>query len=223
MIGTPCEGNEMLVSHEKRFVYLKCGKTASTSTEAFFQSYCGDTNLRHNVTQISPKGIISHPFHPSPGAQFYAHMPARELKPILGEDQWATYFKFANIRNPFDSVVSEYFDQKPYYKEDLSFESWWRRRRRRDSIWHMIEIDNRSAVDFVIRYENLIEDVGRACQLLDIDFDGDTFPQLRTIERPSVEGQKIPYEEVITSASLRDDIQSVFERTCLEFGYQYSR
>ena len=211
----------MLVSNEKRFVYLKCGKTASTSTEAFFQPFCGDTRLRTNVTQISQKGIVSHPFHPSPGTKFYAHMPARELKPILGDDKWESYYKFANVRNPFDATVSEYFDQKPYYKEDLSFDAWWKKRRRRDTIWSVIEINDQIAVDDVIRYENLVEDLVRVCKLLDIGFDHDTFPKLRTLERPSRDGRKLPYKEIITSAPIRDEIQAVFEKTFLAFDYQY--
>ena len=210
----------MLVSHEKKFIYLKCGKTASTSTEAFFHSYCGDTLCRTNVTQVSLQGIISYPFHPLPGTEFRAHIPARELKPILGKEKWETYLKFANVRNPFDAVVSTYFDQRRYYKEDLSFETWWRRRPRVDFIWTVIEINDSLAVDYVIRYETLLEDVERACHSLGIDFNPDAFPHLRTTERPSQDGSKVPYHEVITDA-LIDDVQTVFERTCTEFGYYY--
>jgi len=212
----------MLVSHEKKFIYLKCGKTASTSTEAFLQPYCGDTQCRTNVTQVSTQGIVSHPFHPLPGTEFRAHMPAQELKSILGDDIWEGYYKFANVRNPFDTVVSQYFDQKPYYKEDLTFEVWWWEKRPRDDIiWNIIEINDCLVTDYVIRYETLLDDVERVCELLEINFDPTAFPQLRTTERPSRDGGKLAYQEVITDALLIDDIRTVFERTCTKFGYDY--
>ncbi len=212
----------MLVSHDKKFIYLKCGKTASTSTEAFLQPYCGDTQFRTNVTQVSPKGIISHPFRPIPGTKFCAHMSAGELKPIVGDDKWGSYYKFANVRNPFDAAVSAYFGQKLHYKEDVTFEVWWWQHfSRNDFIWSVIEIDECLSVDYVIRYETLLDDIEYVCRLLGIDFDPGIFPQLRTKERPSQEGGKLPYQEVITDAFLIDDIRTVFERTCTEFGYDY--
>ena len=211
----------MLVSHQKEFVYLKCGKTASTSTEAFLQPYCGDTKLRLNVTQVSPRGIISHPYRPLPGTQFCAHMPAQHLKPVLGDEVWCDYFKFANVRNPFDAVVSAYFDQKPYYNDSPSFETWWRRWQKHDFIWSVIEIDDRLAVDDVIRYETLLNDLDRICRRLGIGFDRSAFPRERTTERPSRDGTKVPYQEVIPSTAVVEEIARVFDRTLTEFGYRY--
>lgn len=211
----------MLVSHDRKFIYLKCGKTASTSTESFLQPFCGDTQYVTDVTQVSQRGIISHPFHPLPGTEFRAHIPARELKAVLGEQIWESYYKIANVRNPFDSIVSAYFDQKPYYGDDPTFEIWWRDKfPRNDYIWDIIEIDDCLAVDYVIRCESLLEDVEHVCERLGIDFDANTFPKLRSTERPSRDGRKIPYQEVIPE-NLIDDIQAVFERTCSEFGYSY--
>ena len=212
----------MLVSHEKRFIYLKCGRTASTSTEAYFQPYCGDTELLSDITEISPKGIVAHSSPSVPGTQFYDHMEAQELKCILGDDTWYAYFKFANVRNPFDVVVSNYFDQAISCKEELSFETWWQRRRPfGDSMWSVITIDDQIAVNDVIRYENLLEDVGRVCEALEIGFDAGAFPGLRAEARPSRDGRKYPYEKIITEASLIEDIQIVFERTFTEYGYRY--
>ncbi|MEM1177301.1 MAG: sulfotransferase family 2 domain-containing protein [Acidobacteriota bacterium] len=211
----------MLVSHEKKFIYLKCGKTASTSTEAFLQAHCGDSELRLNVTQVSTRGIISHPFRPLPGTLFHAHMPARELKPVLGERVWSDYFKFANVRNPFDAVVSAYFDQKAYYPGNPSFEEWWRRWSAYDFIWSVIEIDDCLAVDGIVRYENLFDDLDRICRRLDIGFDRASFPRERAQERPAVGGLKIPYQEVIPSVEIAEEIAHVFARTLGEFGYRY--
>lgn len=57
----------MLLSHSKRFIYLKTGKTAGTSVEIFFQPYClPEEHICHHTPThtmeetISEAGIVGY-------------------------------------------------------------------------------------------------------------------------------------------------------------------
>lgn len=92
-------------------------------------------------------------------------------------------------------------------------ETWWWRWQKYDFIWSVIEIDDRLAVGDVIRYETLYDDLDRICRRLGIGFDRAVFPRERTTERPSRDGAKVPYQEVIPSTALVAEIARFFDRT----------
>ena len=127
----------MLVSHRYKFIFLKTRKTASTSAEFYFQSFCvgpdesippGDTLPYESMYGIIGKrgnrfteernlGIqTSFPFIRAPQqkklAKWHNHMSARKVRRQLDSDAWQGYFKFATIRNPFTKVISSYFFKK---------------------------------------------------------------------------------------------------------------
>lgn len=188
------------------------------------QGFCGDTQERVNVTQVSIKGIISHPFHPLPGTEFKAHSTAKDVKRILGDEIWDDYFVFANVRNPFDAVVSAFFDQKPYFSDGLTFEDWWFNYfNRQDFIWNVIQVDGHSGLDDVVRYESLEVDLQRICERLNIDFTASEFPRLRTTERPMQGDTKILYQDVLRANYLIKEVSDVFKYTVNEYSYEYER
>lgn len=102
----------MLVSHSHRFIYLKGFKVGGTSTEVFFQPVCQPPArpVTHaNDEFVGPEGIVGYR-----GARpardktpnFANHMGARQLRDALPPEVWSEYFKFANVRNPFNAVLS---------------------------------------------------------------------------------------------------------------------
>lgn len=179
----------MLVSHRKRFIYLKTRKTASTSTEIFLEPYCVDDPShvpQHSTRQlISDAGIVgSRREGVSAGDLFFNHMPAALVRERIGVQNFDDYLTICNVRNPYDKMVSRF---------------WWRlsgRGTRNDytslsfgdirgqfndyimrSDTALLDNDRSSyfiegpVVDQFIRFEHLSDDMARVCSLLNIDYD----------------------------------------------------
>ena len=102
----------MLVSHRYKFIYLKTYKTASTSTESYFERFCmpeGEWLQAHERQEyVSANGIIGARGVYAKNANWWNHMPAKVIREKLGEDIWGGYFKFCTIRNPFEKCISAF-------------------------------------------------------------------------------------------------------------------
>ena len=159
----------MLISFQHKFIFLKTFKTASTSSDIYFEQYCADdlTEQRQRMEIISDKGIVgARQFRKlvnKDEVSYFNHIPAKKLKESIGDDIFNSHYKFCNVRNPFDLLVSNYF----YYKKlkNLSFNEFintpsaLKKIIKRDS--KIYKIDNKIIVDDFIRYENIYEDIER--------------------------------------------------------------
>ena len=121
----------MIVSHKYRFIFLKTAKTAGTSIEIALSKFLGEQDI---ITPISaPDEVIRRDlgYHGPQNyrvplrqhrpveltraiflgrrKKFYNHMPAHEVRDMIGEKTWSDYYKFCFERNPFDRVISLYF------------------------------------------------------------------------------------------------------------------
>jgi len=144
----------MIISHSKRFIFIKTAKTAGTSIEVLLNG-------------ILESGDISTPFaYPEEGCQhynysrrfsltsellslpcnrwlpplreirrtlgdwrskraFYGHIPSWRVRSRIGHNRWSQYYKFAVERNPWDKVISSYwYKRKTYGPHDLDFDAY---------------------------------------------------------------------------------------------------
>jgi hypothetical protein len=114
-----CGKVNMLVSHMKKFIFLKTVKTGSTSTEIFLQDQCVAPGTYRDLSEInewlekpliSEFGIVG---SRGPTAHinnnFFNHMHGSQIRNEIGSDIWQEYFKVANIRNPWSKVISHFF------------------------------------------------------------------------------------------------------------------
>lgn len=110
------------------------------------------------------------------------HPTAAELR-NFDPDSWANYFKFCFIRNPYERALSDYRWRIPNTLDSgISFSEFLERLadvKRPDpegvvpktvSNWPIYTIDDRIAVDFIGRYENLTADFERVCREIRIPF-----------------------------------------------------
>lgn len=82
----------MLVNHERKFIAISVPKTGSTS-------------IHHGLMNAANKT-----FEAKNGAPAIYHLSARDIKSIMGDQQYNSYYSFGMVRNPFDRLVSLYHD-----------------------------------------------------------------------------------------------------------------
>ena len=153
----------MFINDEKKFVFVSVPKTGSTAI-----NMCAMDSWAH----------------PEP------HLHHASIKEILEKfPHCQDYFKFAFVRNPWDKVVSAYFNgiqdagHIRQWSEGLheykNFEEFVMNMESSDwSEWthflpssHFVKIDGQIAVDFVGRFENLEKDFQEVASTLGINGD----------------------------------------------------
>lgn len=172
----------MLISHLKKFIYLKTKKTAGTSVEVFLEPYClpPETVLDHTTdTIISDAGVVAARGGKPKG--YKNHMPAQRVKSLVGGDVWNNYLKICIIRNPYDKVVSYFWMncegklRQTIRNEGFDaardvFQHWLLVRPELPIDRAVYTIGNEICADFVLKYESLEEDHKALCEKLGIDY-----------------------------------------------------
>ncbi len=115
----------MLVSHEKKFIYLKTSITASTTIETYFETYCLPPQERGEISTMRDYNISEYSIVGARGKggwklKWWSHMPAVEIKNKLPKRVWNEYTKIACIRNPFDKVISYFYHLKALLGKSFS-------------------------------------------------------------------------------------------------------
>lgn len=161
----------MLVSHNYKFVFIKTIKTAGTSTEIFLEPYCirslGESHAR-KVT-ITDDGIVGTRMSQFAAQrdEYYNHMLPSKIREKIGSDIFDSYTKIANIRNPFDILVSHYHFEPLYVmfagNKKYSFEEYLFQtdvvEKLSQNYRELHFIEDKFIIDEVLRYENLQSDL----------------------------------------------------------------
>lgn len=183
----------MLISHSHKFIYTKTVKTASTSVEIFFERYCltVQDELEYLKTlpsefrneYISASGIIG--FRGTMDDReakiptWYNHMPASEIKRLIGEQLWNSYFKFFVIRNPYDKMISAFYFFNDVDRKIITltrdnqiklFRAWINAGKNLPIDRDKYTLERNYCMDFYIRFEYLIDDIQTICDRLKIKF-----------------------------------------------------
>lgn len=228
----------MILSHRHKFIFIKTNKTAGTSVEIALSKFCGQDDI---ITKISPPDektrkdlgyVGAQNYGPDPSAArklvnkiirrptntiFFNHMSAERVRSLIPENVWKTYYKFCIERNPWDRTVSAYF-WRTKSKDRPEMLDWLRdgghdilRRRGRE----LYLIDGAIAVDKVIRYENLAEDLETVRQQLGLPESLD-LPNAKSGSRKD----KRHYRDIMGDAE-REIVARDFEFEISTFGYQF--
>lgn len=162
----------MIISHTKKYIFLRTRKTASSSIElALFEKHFDInkdllyTGQRMPIPKKYSKGKLP-------------HCTAIRAKSLIPLDQWNSYFKFAFVRNPFDLFVSAYNYEckinkmgKPTQK---GFIIWAHDIINNDKKkWKqsnmMCNENGEIIINFVGKYENLQKDLNIICRKIGIE------------------------------------------------------
>lgn len=227
----------MLLSHTKKFIYLKTVKTAGTSVEAYFEPYClppgtpvrGDVRPE-SVTEFGIVGGRGKNVKKEEG-HWWNHMPAKIIKERLDASIWRQYFKFCVIRNPFDKVVSAFFffdsrnagDEEPLDTlgpDEIRsrFKKWILRKREGNGLIvndrNIYTIKKRICADYVIRFEALHDGIKHVCEQVGVPYDPAQLPTLKSGFRKQGMELRDFYDEE-TSAIVAEQYQFEMDH----FGY----
>jgi hypothetical protein len=230
----------VIVSHKHRFIFLKTARTAGSSIEVALQPFLGPDDIiggrnwkpwvpgkakrgRNHLRGLARAGIyvprgISR-FVPQLSG-FYPHMPARQVRTLIGDEIWNSYFKFSIERNPWDRQVSQFFYRhRRRSGESLTFElhitSWWYRATNSVVMdnWGVYTADNSIAVDRVLRFENLAQDFSEVCSRLGLE--GAILPHINMSSK-----RDRPYRDFYNERT-KAVVGGWYRREIEAFGYEF--
>lgn len=206
----------MLVSHRNHFIFLKTGKTAGTSVEMYFEPWClppgetSETALR-DVSETGAGIVGPRRMKPDRNEKYFSHSHAEPVRGWVGADIWARYFKFTIVRNPFSKVVSWYHfrlteDEKVRISAGgrpallAHFHEWLHAGPPLPRDKPYCEIDGEFALDFVIRYETLLEGLRTVCETTGVPFEPERLQRRKSGYRTGFPHWSVYYDEAAAEA-----------------------
>lgn len=229
----------MIISHKHRFIFVKTAKTAGTSIEVFLSQQCDPRDI---VTPITPpveghqprnyRGFINPipEILDAPGKifsafrraftsreKFYNHMPASLVQKRVPAPVWNSYFKFCVERNPWDKVLSHYHMHAAREGGSLSLDEYLARGRFPVNYFRYTDRSGtRIIVDRVLRYENLLAELGEVFSQLGIPFDG----TLGVTAKSEYRTDRRPYQQIFNDQQRRI-AEEAFAKEIELHGYQF--
>ncbi|NBB64628.1 sulfotransferase family 2 domain-containing protein [Pseudomonas sp. ODNR1LW] len=91
----------MIVSHRHRFIFAAVPKTGTHAVRRALREQMGEGDLEQVGLFVDKR----FPWEDLAAIR-HGHLSLRQIRPYVGEEAFADYFKFAFVRNPFDRFVS---------------------------------------------------------------------------------------------------------------------
>lgn len=157
----------MILSHSHKFIFFAVPRTGTHSTREALRPHLGKGDWEQQVLNgrhLAPISAIAEIGH--------GHISVQEIRSVIPENIWATYYKFAVVRNPFDRFVSvcsflnrdnpEYKAQPTIWmKAALTRTRFLGRVLVRPQYHQLCDFNNEVRLDFIGRYEDLQASIDR--------------------------------------------------------------
>ena len=170
-----------MLSHQDKCLFVHIPKAAGQSVESIFVERSGLTWQTRDALLLRPNN------EPQKGPPRLAHLTANEYVNLgyMSSDEFAQYFKFSFVRNPWARLVSEYNYRRMHgveqYQKEFKrflFESFPNENaddyeNSQDFYRHVIpqwkflyDENGKCLVDFIGKFESLQQDFDKICQQL---------------------------------------------------------
>ena len=146
----------MIISHKYKFIFVKTAKTAGSSVETALTPLLGSEDVWI--------GAGAHEVNTS--TELYYHAKAEQIKRIVPE-LWEKYLTFAIVRHPCERLISAYYQRTQKNKESWKdFSDFLKHASKGQLVHDHICINDRIAVDRILFFENLLNDLQKLAQEL---------------------------------------------------------
>jgi hypothetical protein len=199
-----------MISLQRCFLFVHIPKTAGNSIQGVLRDYSEDevVALRSEQDGIERFGLRN------PKYKIKKHSTLAEYLAALGETRFGNLYKFTCVRNPWDRMVSYYFTPTQ--------NTVWDRKKFRKVIVKVLPVtdylrldkgkeDPFENVNYIMRFENLVDDFHTVCRALDIS--PTTLPQYNRSKR---EHYSRYYDD-----ELRELVRTRFAAEIERFGYTF--
>ncbi|HCX29893.1 MAG TPA: hypothetical protein DHU55_09025 [Blastocatellia bacterium] len=213
-----------MISHKYKCIFVEVPKTGSTSVRAILGK-----PLRPHLNLWENKRLMESYWTQRGGRKnrilecLYLTLP-KQRRIEIGQRQFATYFKFGFVRNPWDRVVSLYErTEAEQMRNEMTFDQFvdWiqyssstcvHSSPHRYQLDWFVDSNGKVLADFIGKFERLEEDWAFVAQKLGIN---ETLPHRRANLR------KRHYTEYYT-ASTREVVAKKFKVDVEYFGYEFA-
>ncbi|MET1260754.1 sulfotransferase family 2 domain-containing protein [Flagellimonas sp. DF-77] len=209
----------MIISHDKKFIFIHNYKVAGTSVRAAL--------LKHNHRNFLAASIgdkfkfLSGKYPKIYSHQFDHHIKAPELKGKIPAEIFDGYYKFGFVRNPWDWQVSLYkfmLKRESHHQHELTktfktFDDYidWRVHEDLHLQKEFFYDGDTNLMDAIGKLEQLDNDFGKICEKIDVNSN----LTRKNPSRPKDDGFKKYY----TQKSI-DLVDQAFQEDIKLFGYQ---
>ncbi len=237
----------MIISFKYKFIFIKTYKTAGTSIESYLYPYLKDKDIvgptteykginwrgdfeKNDLDTYFEKHVLERKINFK--IKYFAHMPIwlvkERLKPLsqkLNYDIFNNFYKFSVIRNPYDTVVSDYYWQNSVIntrRQSTTFEKLLNDLN--SNHYPMYRLLNLNKLmdknlenvmcDKIIKYENLDKELAQVFNKLGIPFSG----KLEIFEKKNKRDQD--YKKFYDNKS-KKLIEDIFWKEIQMFDYKF--
>lgn len=208
----------MIISNNKRFIYIHLYKTGGTSIRQRLEKYDASYTLWHRVKSALTKSPVL------PPTLAPKHASARQIRSLLGAELYHQYFSFVFVRNPWDWQVSlfNYIRRggdrnNKHYNIIKSFKNFDEYIRWRCTVdvhlqkEHIIDDNGDRIVDFIGKFETLDKDFETICKTLG----------LITEQLPHLNSSNTKNHRSYYTTETRAMVENAYQEDIELFGYEY--
>ena len=216
----------MLLSHQKKFLFIHIAKTGGTSVRSALQKYRWRDPYYAPIWLASKlSSMANHEL----AIKLPRHAKAIAAKEMLPHEFYDSLFKFAFVRNPWDLQVSSYHhiqrERPNLMKPNESFAEFLQRKLDPEREWqyhidtsitpqsnYLVDLNGELIVDFIGHYETLQQDFDHCCKVIGI-------PRIELPHKRKA-GDRLAYREYYTQET-QALVEKVFARDIELLGYHF--